>query len=94
MSEINPIAPYTTINAYSKRASKEQIIAMIIFLVIIIFHSVFYVYPITIIDHPILWIILAITYALLGIMVYDYFIVTCSDPSDDLVMNIPKEYKP
>lgn len=56
--------------------------ALVLALSALALHSVFIVRPITIIDHPILWVMLAVHYCLLILLAYTYVKVTVGDPVD------------
>lgn len=77
-------------NAYSNSYSFEQIVTVLVFLVILVMHSVFIVSSMGVLNEPILWILLSITYLLLFVILYDYCVLTCSDPVDDMVLGIKK----
>lgn len=72
----------------------EQVFTVIFFLVLVVLDCVFVAYPVSVIDSSILWVIFVVTYLLLFIMVYDYLVLTCTDPVDDLLLKIDKEYRP
>jgi flagellar basal body-associated protein FliL len=57
-------------------------------------HNIFVTSAIAQQDSSILWIMLAVTYILLALIIADYFFLTCSDPVDDLLLGIDKGYKP
>lgn len=79
-------------NAYSHKASLHQIATIVLFLTVVILHNIFITTSIGYIDSPILWIMLATVYAVLIVIVYDYFKLTIGDPVDDLVLGIEKDY--
>ena len=77
-------------NAYSQPPSQEQIMTVILFLVVLVLHSVFVTSAIANHNSPILWILLALTYVFLVLTFVDYFYLTCTDPADDLLLGIRK----
>lgn len=81
-------------NAYTQEASIEQILTIVLFVIEVAMHNIFVTSAISQQDSSILWIMLAVTYILLIVIMGDYFYLTCSDPVDDLVLGIDKGYKP
>jgi hypothetical protein len=68
-------------------------ITPLIFLIVMVLHSVFVVSGLATVDREILWVLLGVTYILLLLIAYDYIFLTCSDPVDDLILGIQKSYK-
>lgn len=78
--------PYRKVNAYSHPPSMEQIIAVVSYLVVLVLHSVFITPPIvSVIRHPLLIFMLALHYALVLVIAYDYICLTVKDPIDPLI---------
>jgi hypothetical protein len=75
------------VNAYTTKPSFEQIITFLLALLVIILHSIFNVAAIRKIDHPILYVLLAINYILLVLIIYVYVRITVFDPVDTYIIN-------
>lgn len=56
-------------------------------LLVIILHSIFIVKPITKIDNPILYILLALNYGLVVGLIITYAQITAFDPVDSYIIN-------
>jgi len=84
---------YYKVNAYTHKPAFEQILAILIFVTIVVLHSVFITSATAALQSPILWVIIAATYGLLVTIIYDYIYITCEDPVDDLILKVPKNYK-
>ena len=87
LSEITPTSSikYTKKNAYTKRASIQQITTLILFLSHITLHSIFIVPSLIEINKIWLYLFLAIFYAMFVGVLVDYMILTISDPVDPLI---------
>lgn len=79
--------PYKKINAYTMKPCFEQIFTVSITFLILILHSVFNVAAIIEIDHPILYVLLGLTYLVVILLIITYVHITTKDPVDDLVPN-------
>lgn len=78
--------PYRKTNAYTTKPSLEQILTLALALLVVVLHSIFLVSPIRKIDHPILYIMLAINYILVVCLVYVYVRITIFDPVDSYIV--------
>lgn len=78
---------YKKVNAYSQKPCLHQILTLIAFILHLILHSIWVVPPIVEIHDSILFILLAIFYLMLTLIVIDYLIITTSDPVDPLVIS-------
>ena len=89
-----PNSPYVTVNGCTHSPSKEQIITIILYTLILVLHSIFIV-PLIVNVHnndvddrtEILIILLVLSYITLIIVIYDYIWITVHDPVDRLVLN-------
>lgn len=63
---------------------------VLLYLIVLILHSVFVTSAIANHNSPILWILLALTYIFLVLTFLDYFYLTCTDPADNLLLGIKK----
>lgn len=63
---------------------------VLLYLIVLILHSVFVTSAIANHNSPILWILLALTYIFLVFTFLDYFYLTCTDPADNLLLGIKK----
>ena len=84
---------YSKTNAYTQRASFEQVLTIILFVVITALFSTFVTSAAVAIGSEILWTLVGLTYALLLLICYDYCFLTCSDPVDDLILKIKREHQ-
>lgn len=66
---------------------------MLLFLVLAASHSVFITTSAVHLDSSIFWALVGVTYALMLLIAYDYAFLTCSDPVDDLILKVEKNYK-
>lgn len=78
---------YKTTNACSQRASVEQVLTIAIFVIITGLHGAFITSAAVEIQSEILWTLVGFTYAILGLIIYDYLFLSCSDPVDDMLLN-------
>jgi hypothetical protein len=81
------------VNAYTHKPAFEQIFAIIVMIVIVAMHAVFITSATATLQSSILWVLVAVSYGLLVIIIYDYIFLTCTDPVDDLILKIEKNYK-
>lgn len=79
--------PYQKVNAYSGKPSIEQIATFGLALLVLVLHSIFLISPIRVIDHPILYVLLALNYILLVLLVFTYARITVFDPVDTYIIN-------
>ncbi len=77
--------PYEKVNAYSQPFSCEQVVTLFIVTTQIALHAVFVVPALPAIGSTVLWVMLGYCCAVLVLVVYDYMVVTVSDPVDPLV---------
>lgn len=77
-------------NAYSHKPSFQQILALVLFIIHLSMHCIFMIRPILKINHPILFFLWGINFLLLGFVGMDYFIITCGDPADELLVHPEK----
>lgn len=75
------------VNAYTHKASLEQILTIITFLIILAMHCVFIIRPIFEINHPALYFMWGLFILLLIAVIFDYFLLTCRDPVDKLLLH-------
>lgn len=78
--------PYHKINAYSHKLSFQQVGTFVLFIGHFSMHCVFVIRPLMKIDHPILFFIWSLHFLSLILVAYDYFVLTCSDPVDNLIL--------
>lgn len=78
---------YQKVNGYSHPPSKEQIITIILYLFIIIIHSIYIVPAIIHICHPILYAFLGLHYISFLVILYYYLWITIQDPVDRVISN-------
>lgn len=88
-----PGRKYRKTNAYTQKASFEQIFTVSLFVIITILHAVFITSAAGSINSSILWVLVGFTYGLLVLIGYDYCYLTCMDPADDLLLKIKRHYK-
>lgn len=88
-----PSSLYKPVNAYTHKPALEQILAILLFATIVSMHAVFITSATATLQSPILWVLVGVTYGFLAAIAYDYIYITCKDPVDDLLLNVPKKYK-
>lgn len=64
----------------------EQVLALVCGWGLVILHSVFVVRPIIKIDHPILYVMLGVNYALVIGLIFTYVQITFLDPVDSFIL--------
>ena len=79
--------PYKKINAYTIKPVFEQILTIVLMIILIVFHSIFLVNPIIIINDSILLFLLALHYLFLFLMIVIYIVITNSDPVDRCIID-------
>jgi palmitoyltransferase ZDHHC1/11 len=84
---------YQKTNAYTQSSSLEQVMTVVLFAVITLLHSLFITSGTASLGFSVLWVLVALSYGLLVLVGYDYCVLTCSDPVDDLVVNKKRNYK-
>ncbi len=85
---------YQPTTAYTQPPVFEQILVVVLFIVIEALHSVFVTSAAAVLDSAIMWALVGVSYGLVLLMIYDYLLLTCNDPVDDLVLKIERNYHP